>query len=94
MNKILCLLISITCSFNIVSAQISHVQVVCDPGIKIFLDGFYKGTSNAELGGYIIENIGLGDHVIKVAKVGFNAQEEKIWVQKGEVFIYRVKPFT
>ena len=73
-----------------VSSQASHIQVVSDPGLTVFLDGVFKGVTASEYGGLIIQNISPGQHQIKVVKEGSVPIEETISVKAGEVFLYQV----
>jgi hypothetical protein len=77
------------CSINLLS-QNSHIQVMSESGISVFLDGQFKGTTSSEYGGIIIQNIPSGQHIIKVVKEGYLPQEETISIKAGEVFTYRV----
>lgn len=74
-------------------AQNSFIQVVADPGISVFLNGEFKGITNDELGGLIIEKLSSGTYTIKVVKEGFKPQEEIITVKSGEVLRYQVMHF-
>jgi hypothetical protein len=71
-------------------SQTSHIQVVSEPGISIYLDGQFKGITSTDLGGLIIQNIFSGQHTIKVVKEGYLPQEEIITVKPSEVFTYQV----
>ncbi|WP_316787107.1 PEGA domain-containing protein [Pedobacter frigiditerrae] len=75
-------------------AQKSYIQVTSEPGVAVYLNGEFKGNTTAELNGYIIQNISAGTHKIKVSKSGYLSFEENITVKAGEVFSYKVKPFT
>lgn len=77
---------------QIIVAQSTHIQVVAEPDISVFLDGIFKGRTTMEFNGAIIENIEPGSHLIKVVKEGYNPQEEVINVKKGEVYVYKVNP--
>lgn len=81
-------------SFSIFTkAQNAYIQVSGESGLSVFLDSQFKGKTTAELGGYIIENVKPGSHLIKVVKDGYTPFEETISVKPGEVFSYKVKPF-
>jgi uncharacterized protein (TIGR02145 family) len=82
------ILLSATNAFS----QNSNIQVVAEPDISIFLDGQFKGKTNSEMGGLIIENINAGQYTIKAVKEGFIPKEEIINVKWGEVLRYTVNP--
>ena len=72
-----------------------HIQVViAEPGVRVFLDGMFKGVTTAEEGGKILENVPVGQHTIRVVKEGFNPQEAPVRIETDKVFEYRVRPFT
>lgn len=71
-------------------SQTSHIQVVSEAGISIFLDGQFKGTTSSEYGGLIIQNVSSGQHTIKVVKEEYLPREESVNVKAGEVFTYQV----
>lgn len=77
-----------------VGAQNSHIQVVAEPGISVFLDGIFKGKTTYDVGGLIIEKLNAGTYKLKVVKEGFTTQEESISIKDSEVLLYQVKPFT
>jgi hypothetical protein len=93
MRTTLALLLFIITS-NCIFAQKSYIQVSGESNLSVFLDGQFKGKTSAEYNGYIIENVNPGSHVIKIVKENYTPFEETITVKAGEVFSYKVKPFT
>lgn len=79
---------------RVLSAQSTYIQVNGEPGLSVYLNNQLKGTTSAEYNGFIIENVTPGANVIKIVKEGYTPFEETITVKKGEVFSYKVKPFT
>ena len=74
--------------------QNAYIQVNGEPGLSVFLNSQFKGKTTVEYNGYIIENVTPGKNVIKIVKEGYTPFEETITVKSGEVFAYKVKPFT
>jgi hypothetical protein len=74
--------------------QDSYIQVKAEPNISVFLNDEFKGKTNLELSGLIIEKLKAGTYNIKVVKDGYIPQTDSISIKKGEVFIYQVKPFS
>lgn len=74
--------------------QSSYIQVLSESGVSIFLDNKFKGVTNDEMGGLVIEEVTSGNHMIKITKEGFSTQEERIKINPGEVYSYTVKPFV
>lgn len=91
--KLIHLVVFFLISGSVVTAQTGHIQIVGDPEITVFMDGLYKGKTNADMGGLVIENVTAGSHSVKLVKEGFNPQEEKVLVKSGEVFLYKTKTF-
>jgi hypothetical protein len=84
------------CAFALkVSAQQnSYIQVKAEPNISVFLNDEFKGKTNVEIGGLIIENLKAGNYNIKVVKDGYMPQTEVVSLKTGEVKIFQVKPFA
>jgi len=58
------------------------VQVLCEPGLQVFLDGKLTGVSVAKDEGLFLSNVRVGTHVVRVEKQGFLPQSFEIIVQK------------
>ncbi len=79
---------------NTLFGQTAYIQVTGEPNLSVFLNNQFKGKTSVEYNGYIIENVTPGKNVIKIVKEGYTPFEETITVKTGEVFAYKVKPFT
>lgn len=88
------LLLLFTWVSTIVLGQNAYIQVNGEPGLSVFLNSQFKGKTTVEYSGYIIENVTPGKNTIKIVKEGYTPYEETITVKAGEVFAYKVKPFT
>ena len=84
----------IVMSARLTAQQDSYLQVKAEPNIKVFLNDEFKGTTNVEFNGLIIEELKAGTYNIRVDKEGFTPQSETIILNPGEVKIYQVKPFV
>ncbi len=93
MKKILTLVI-ITFGSQLIQAQTAYIQVTGEPDLSVYLNNQFKGKTTVEYNGYIIENVTAGKNLIKIEKEGYTPFEETINVKAGEVFSYKVKPFT
>lgn len=94
MKKLIVILILTIIGAYPLYSQESYIQVVGEPGISVFLNGKFKGKTNAEVGGLILEDLSRGRYTVKVVKEGFQPQKETITLKKGEVRQYKVKPFV
>jgi len=56
------------------------IQVSCSPGLRIYLDEKFKGTTNAMEDGLFLTNVSSGAHTIRVEKDGFVPQNIQIEV--------------
>jgi len=70
-----------------------HIQVNCDPEVRIFLDDEYKGDTERELGGLVIKDVVAGEHRLKAVKSNFQPQIKIVKVSAGGVLVYTLKPF-
>jgi len=62
-------LLLIVTAATLVSA--GDIQVTCEPGLRIYLDGTFVGTSSAREDGLVLTNVPEGPHTIRVEKAGF-----------------------
>ena len=58
------------------------VQVLCEPALRVFLDGKFVGMSNARQDGLFLPDVRSGGHVIRVEKDGFAPQNFQVMVEK------------
>ncbi len=87
---LLSLVVAAMVSARTASAQdTGFIQVQCEPGIQIFLDGTLKGLSDRDQGGLVIEAVPVGDRTVKALKPGFTPQERRVRVAKGEVAVVK-----
>ncbi|MFA4985095.1 MAG: SUMF1/EgtB/PvdO family nonheme iron enzyme [Candidatus Brocadiia bacterium] len=70
-----------------------HIQVKCEPGISILLDGDLKGVSTAEYGGLIIQDVPAGVHELRALKEGFAPQVKSVTVEKDRVAVVKLGTF-
>lgn len=75
-----------TCIFLIlvlVTANISlagDIQVICEPGLRIYLDDKLAGTSSAKEDGFFLVDVRNGSHIIRVEKEGYVPQAFEVEV--------------
>jgi hypothetical protein len=58
----------------LVTAGISlagDIQIICEPGLRIYLDDKLAGTSSAKEDGFFLADVRNGSHVIRVEKEGY-----------------------
>ncbi|MGD1146483.1 MAG: PEGA domain-containing protein [Thermoanaerobaculaceae bacterium] len=58
------------------------IQVSCEPGLRVYLDGKFVGTSSPKDDGLFLADVAGGGHVIRVEKDGFAPQSFQVMVQK------------
>ena len=75
------LLFSLLLSVPVISSA-GDVQVLCEPGLRVYLDGKDAGTSSAKEDGLFLPGVAVGGHVIRVEKVGFAPQSFKVEAEK------------
>lgn len=72
----------------------SYIQIVSEPDVKVFVDGKFKGITNVDLGGFIVEGLQAGNYSIKLVKDDFIPQVGNVKVNYGDVFVYNAKTFA
>lgn len=71
----------------------AFIQVKCEPGVRILIDGRESGVTSREPGGLVIQDVPPGSYVIEARKEGFRRQELKVTVRPGTVHVLYVAPF-
>ncbi len=71
------------------------IQVLCDPGLRVFLDNELVGTSNVKDDGMYLMDVPRGTHIIRVEKTGCIPQVIQVEVSNlpVEVKVEEFKPF-
>jgi hypothetical protein len=85
----LCLLLLFSASL----ASAGDIQVTCEPGLRVYLDGALKGTSNAREDGLFLARVPEGPHTIRVEKDGFEPQVVEVKVPALPIQV-RLEPFV
>ncbi|MEN0062397.1 MAG: hypothetical protein AAGA48_09605 [Myxococcota bacterium] len=57
-------------------SQGADLQITCDPGIRIYVDGEFRGVSQAEQDGLYLTELATGSHVVTFRKRGFRDRAE------------------
>jgi len=79
---------------NVYAQGKGHIQVKCEPGVKVFLDEDFKGEATADLGGLIIQDVSVGRHSLKLVKLKHTPQTADLTLSGGQVFVYTAKAFS
>ncbi|MBW2610411.1 MAG: DUF1566 domain-containing protein [Deltaproteobacteria bacterium] len=66
-------------------AQGGDLQITCEPGLRIYLDGKFVGKSNFKDDGKYLSNLEPGTHTIRVEKLGFLSKEYEINIADGKI---------
>jgi hypothetical protein len=61
-----------------VVAVAGDIQVFCEPGLRVFLDGEFVGTSSAREDGLFLMNVSKGGHSVRLEKDGFLSQSIEV----------------
>ncbi|MCU0290958.1 MAG: PEGA domain-containing protein [Thermoanaerobaculaceae bacterium] len=69
------------------------IQVLCEPGLRIYLDGALAGTSSDRDDGLFLANLPDGTHVVRVEKDGFVPQSFQVQVSSRPVEV-KVEAFV
>ena len=56
-----------------------HIQIQCEAGVQVLLDGLFRGVTNADVGGLILQDVAAGPHRLKAAKAGCALPTEAQW---------------
>jgi hypothetical protein len=64
----LCLLLAVSLAAG---ASAGDIQVTCDPGLRVYLDGTLIGVSSAKDDGMFLTSVTEGPHTVRVERDGF-----------------------
>lgn len=73
--------------------NLGHVQIKCEPGVNIYLNGNYCNQTNEDVGGLIIQDLPTGKHGIKAVKDGCQPIEQDINLSAGQVLMLEFPSF-
>lgn len=63
-------------------ALAGDVQVLCEPGVRIYLDGKFVGTTIVKEDGLFLASVPAGAHVVRAERTGFVPQSFQVEAQK------------
>ncbi len=72
----------------------THLQVVAEPGVTIFVDEKSQGETTARQGGLIVPDIKPGEHTLRAEKEDCVPKTIKVNVDAGSVFKWKVGDFV
>ena len=61
------------------------LQVLCASGVKIYVDGSFRGTTDSFQGGLFIEGLSAGQHTLLAKLSGANDQTKSFFIQDGQL---------
>lgn len=68
-----------------------HLQIKCDAGTQLYLDGEFLGVIAEELGWLVAKDVKSGKHVITAVLAGYHAQQANVTVEKDRVTVVDLK---
>ena len=66
------------------------IRVICAPGVKVFLDGKKADPSSEGEGGWLLEGVPPGDHVVRLVVSEAEAKEIKVRVAAGATALVKL----
>lgn len=69
------------------------IQVLCEPALRVYLNGVLAGTSSPKEDGLVLANVPEGAHVIRVEKDGFVPQSFQVEVLQRPIEV-KVEEFS
>jgi hypothetical protein len=71
----------------------THLQVVCEPGVDIYLNEKFISTSKWKSNGLHLK-LSAGTYTAEARKEGYVPQTKKFSIEKGDVQVWRLEPFA
>ncbi len=73
--------------------DLGHIQIACEAGVQILLDGTFRAATNADVDGLILQNVKSGRHTLRAVKRGCHPQDVSLEVKGGQVLLVRLLTF-
>lgn len=75
-------------------ASIAHtyLQVISEPGVSIYLEDEFEGTTNWTDSGLNLK-VSPGTYDVQAKKEGFATQQTRVSLKKSDVVVWQLKPF-
>lgn len=67
------------------------LQILCPPGVTVYIDGNFKGVTNSNEEGLFIEGLSAGSHTLKAVLKGFRSQTENFSIWSGRLTEIRLQ---
>jgi len=71
----------------------ADIQVACEPGLRVYLDGKLMGVSSAKEDGLFLTNVKDGTHTLRVERDGFTPQSHQLEVAGSPIEV-KIDEFT
>ena len=73
----------------IFSSEKGNIQIYCESGVKVFLNGKYKGKSREKLNGYVLKNLKFESYEIELEKTG-KKEVQTVLLNDTLVIVYSI----
>lgn len=70
------------------------LQVFTEPGVDVYMDNKYVGTTELMQGGLHLDEVSVGEHTIALYKNDSWPQKKVLTIKENEVYRYYTKPFS
>ncbi len=78
----------------LIQAQgVGYLQINCEPDVTIYLNEEFKGISNSDFNGLIIQDITPGLYELRAVKQGFNEVLREVEINDGVVSVISLESF-
>lgn len=89
-SKMALYVLSIALCFSAMAANTGDVQITCRPGIRIYLDGKFKGITKADEDGLYLEGLKAGTYKLRAEKSDFMPQTFSLQIKAGETIEVKI----
>jgi len=73
--------------------EVGHIQIKCEPNVQIYLDGDFQSVTREQLGGFIIQDVAPGKHVLTAVKEGYQPLKATIELSPNQVYTHEFNSF-
>ena len=84
-SSLIALLLAATSWAPVEALASGNLQVLCAPGVQLYVDDNFEGISNTEQGGFLIRRLRAGQHELRATRPGSSDHVESFTIRDGQV---------
>lgn len=91
MKKIFIYIVILLLNLDVISKGYAYLQIIAEPGVWVFIDGYFRGKTTGEMNGLIIQRVKAGKHILSLYRDGGDSEVKHIRLIDNQVMSFRSK---